>query len=253
MLQRILRLIDPPRRAAPIQERIEVHHLGFVYPVVVRRLAQARRYTLRVKAATREAVLTMPPRGSLATAKDFADRHGGWLAARFQKLPPTVALAPGALVPLRGIDHRIDHRPDAKGGAWTERGADGAPVIAVAGDAEFVARRLRDFLKREARRDIDEAARRHAGRLNVTIKRIAIKDTASRWGSCAADGSLSFSWRMILAPPFVLDYLAAHEVAHRVEMNHSPRYWRVVASIFPDYERAEAWLKRHGSGLHRWG
>ena len=248
MLRRILRLIDPPR-----EERIEVHHLGFIYPVVIRRSAQARRYTLRVKVATREAVLTMPARGSLATAKDFADRHGGWLAVRFQKMPAPVDLAPGALVPLRGVEHRVEHRPGGRGGAWTEPGPDGAPVIAVAGEAAFVARRLRDFLKREARRDIDAAVRRHAARLGVTIRRISIKDTVSRWGSCAADGSLSFSWRMILAPPFVLDYLAAHEVAHRVEMNHSARYWRVVASIYPEYERAEAWLKRHGSGLHRWG
>jgi predicted metal-dependent hydrolase len=248
MLQRILRLIDPPA-----EQRIEVHHLGTVYPVVIRRSPRARRYTLRVKAATREAVLTMPQRGSLATAQDFAARHGGWLAARFQKLPAAIDFAPGAVVPLRGVGHRIEHRPGARGGAWAEAGADGLPAIAVAGDPAHLARRVRDFLKREARRDIDEAVRRHAAGLGVSIRRIAIKDTVSRWGSCAADGSLAFSWRMILAPPFVLDYLAAHEVAHRVEMNHSTRYWRVVASIFPDYERAEAWLKRHGAELHRWG
>jgi predicted metal-dependent hydrolase len=248
MLQRILRLIDPPA-----EERIDVHHLGHVYPVVIRRSPQARRYTLRVKTATREAVLTMPQRGSMATARDFAARHGGWLAVRFQKLPEMVDFTAGVLVPLRGVPHRIAHRPGGRGGAWTESGADGVPVIAAAGEASFIARRIRDFLKREARKDIDEAARRHAARLGVSIRRISIKDTVSRWGSCAADGSLSFSWRMILAPPFVLDYLAAHEVAHRVEMNHSTRYWRVVASIFPDYERAEAWLKRHGADLHRWG
>jgi predicted metal-dependent hydrolase len=195
----------------------------------------------------------MPMRGSLATAKDFAARHGGWLAARYAKMPEMVDFVAGAEVPLRGVLHRIEHRPDARGTAWTESGASGQPLLAVAGDSSFLARRVRDFLKREARKDVDAAARRHADALGVTIKRIAVKDTKSRWGSCAADGSLSFSWRMILAPPFVLDYLAAHEIAHRVEMNHSPRYWRVVASIFPDYERAEAWLKRHGPELHRWG
>lgn len=248
MLQRILRLIDPPT-----EERIEVRHLDRIYPVVVRRSAQARRYTLKVKTATREAVLTMPLRGSMATARDFADRHGGWLAARFDKLPETVDFRDGCVVPLRGMPHLIQHRPGARGTAWTESGVDGQPVIAVAGDPSFLPRRVRDFLKREARGDIEAAARRHAAALGVSIKRISIKDTTSRWGSCAADGSLSFSWRMILAPPFVLDYLAAHEVAHRKEMNHSVRYWRVVASIFPDYARAEAWLKRHGAELHRWG
>jgi hypothetical protein len=248
MLERILRLMDPPS-----DERIMVRHLELSYPVVVRRSAQARRYTLRVKPATREAVLTMPLRGSMATARDFADRHGGWLAARFAKLPSFVDFTHGASVPLRGAAHRIDHRPATRGTAWLDVGDDGAPVIAVAGDAAFTERRVRDFLKREARRDIEASVARHAKRLGVTIRKISIKDTTSRWGSCAADGSLSFSWRMILAPPFVLDYLAAHEVAHRVEMNHSARYWKIVASIFPDYERAENWLKRNGAELHRWG
>ena len=248
MLQRILKLLD-----SPSEERIEVHHLGHVYPVVIRRAAQARRYTLRVKTATREVVLTMPLRGSITTAKDFAARHGGWLAARFQKLPEMVDFVPDALVPLRGVPHRIVHRHQSRGSAWIETGADATPIIAVAGEASFIARRVKDFLKREARRDIDRAARHYAGLLGVSIRKVSIKDTKSRWGSCASDGSLSFSWRMVLAPPHVLDYLAAHEVAHRVEMNHSSRYWRVVASIFPDYEKAEAWLKRHGAELHRWG
>jgi predicted metal-dependent hydrolase len=248
MLQRLLRLID-----RPTEERIEVRHLHHVFPVVVKRSPQARRYTLRIKSATREAVLTMPLRGNISTARDFADRHGGWLAARFQKLPEIVDFAAGATVPLRGEPHVIEHRPGGRGGAWVECGSDGRTIIAVAGEPAHIARRVRDFLKREARRDIEAAARRHATALGVSIRRVSIKDTTSRWGSCAADGSLSFSWRMILAPPFVLDYLAAHEVAHRREMNHSPRYWRVVAELYPDYEKAEAWLKRHGGELHRWG
>jgi predicted metal-dependent hydrolase len=248
MLSRILRLLDPPT-----EERIEVVHLGHAYPVVVKRSPKATRYTLRLKTATREALITMPMRGTMATARDFAERHGGWLAARYAKLPAMVDFIDGADVPLRGALHRIEHRPTARGTAWVERNADNQQIIAVAGDPGFTARRVRDFLKKEARKDIDEAAHRHAAKLGVKLKRIAIKDTKSRWGSCAADGSLSFSWRMILAPPFVLDYLAAHEVAHRVEMNHSARYWRVVASIFPDYEKAEVWLKRHGAELHRWG
>ena len=248
MLQRILRLITPAT-----EERIEVRYQDHVYPVVIRRSPQAKRYTLRVKTATREAVVTMPTSGSMATAKDFAARHGGWLATRFQKMPKLVSFTPGAFIPLRGVPHRLEHRPDARGTAWQETSVEGVSVIAVAGDASFLARRVRDFLKREARKDIEVAVRHHADALGVKIKRVSIKDTVSRWGSCAADGTLSFSWRMILAPPFVLDYLAAHEVAHRVEMNHSTRYWKVVESIFPDFEAAEAWLKRHGAELHRWG
>jgi predicted metal-dependent hydrolase len=97
------------------------------------------------------------------------------------------------------------------------------------------------------------AAHRYAAVLGVSIKRIAIRDQASRWGSCSSTGALSFSWRLILAPPFVLDYLAAHEVAHLVEMNHSRRFWRLVLQICPDAHRAKTWLDAHGADLHRHG
>ena len=114
-------------------------------------------------------------------------------------------------------------------------------------------RRVGDFLKREAQRDLDAASRRYAEALDVTIKRISVRDQSSRWGSCSSTGVLSFSWRLILAPPFVLDYLAAHEVAHLVELNHSPRFWRLLKRLNPDTERAKAWLDTHGTDLHRYG
>jgi hypothetical protein len=126
-------------------------------------------------------------------------------------------------------------------------------LLCVAGRAPHLARRITDFLKREARRELSTATRRHAAALAVTVERIAVRDTASRWGSCSHDGSVSYSWRLILAPPFVLDYLAAHEVAHRRELNHSPRFWRVVDQLTPDRRRAEAWLKAQGNSLHRYG
>ena len=99
----------------------------------------------------------------------------------------------------------------------------------------------------------DEIDRIHAGMLGVEIRRIGVRDQSSRWGSCNTDGVLSFSWRLILAPPFVLDYLAAHEVAHRLEMNHGPHFWRHVERVYPDRRTAEAWLRAHGAGLHRFG
>jgi predicted metal-dependent hydrolase len=110
-----------------------------------------------------------------------------------------------------------------------------------------------DFLKREAKRDLERASRHAATRLGVKIRRISIRDQTSRWGSCSSTGVLSFSWRLILAPPFVLDYLAAHEAAHLIEMNHSRRFWRVVERIFPETERAKAWLDTEGADLHRYG
>ena len=112
---------------------------------------------------------------------------------------------------------------------------------------------MSDFLHRQARRDLEAASKQYADRLDVEIKRISVRDQASRWGSCSTTGVLSFSWRLILAPPFVLHYLAAHEVAHLVEMNHSPRFWRVVARVCPSVERAKKWLDTYGNDLHRYG
>ena len=113
------------------------------------------------------------------------------------------------------------------------RAKSGDKILCVAGGYDFIDRRVHDFLKREARNELQKSAQEYAQALGVRVKRISIRDQSSRWGSCTSAGSLSFSWRLILAPPFVLDYLAAHEVAHLVEMNHSPRFWRVVARDLP--------------------
>jgi len=112
---------------------------------------------------------------------------------------------------------------------------------------------VRDFLKREAKADLEKASKLAAQALGVTVKRVSIRDQSSRWGSCSTTGVLSYSWRLILAPPFVLDYLTAHEVAHLIEMNHSAAFWRVVERICPDMDRARTWLNAHGTGLHRYG
>ena len=223
-----------------------------IYLVRVRRHAQARRYTLRVQAATREVVLTMPPRGSLREARAFAEKHGGWIAARLKRLPQAAPFTDGMRLPLRGTEHRIVHRRGVRGTAWTE--IDGEyRLLCVAGEAPHIPRRVRDFLKREAKRDLELASRRAAEALEVSIKRVSIRDQSSRWGSCSTTGVLSYSWRLILAPPFVLDYLAAHEVAHLVEMNHGRAFWRLVERICPDMARAKTWLDAHGGNLHRYG
>jgi predicted metal-dependent hydrolase len=237
----------------PVPQVITVEAGDEIYDVTVQRHRRARRYTLRVHPTRREAVLSMPMRGSLTDAKDFAQRHGAWLAERLRRLPDGVMFADGAVLPLRGEQVRIAHRPRARGTVWLECGADGANLLCVTGDAAHTARRVKDFLKREARRDLGVAVRRYADALGVKFKRISVRDQSSRWGSCNSDGVLSFSWRLILAPPFVLDYLAAHEVAHLVEMNHSTRFWRLVIRICPDMDRAKAWLNAHGNDLHRYG
>src|SRR5229473_1805323 len=212
--------------------RLLVKHGSQIYSIRLRRHRRARRYTLRIHPSDREAILTMPPRGTLADAKDFAQRHGGWIAARLGRLPKAAPFHTGTVVPLRGTSHRIVHR---------------------AGAVEHTDRRVHDFLKREARKDLQKAAHSYAQALGVKVKRLSIRDQSSRWGSCTTAGSLSFSWRLILAPPYVLDYLAAHEVPHLVEMNHSARFWRVVAKVCDHVERAKTWLDTHGNDLHRYG
>jgi len=231
---------------------ISVNVDGEVHPVRVRRHRQARRYTLRIHAVSREVVLTMPPRGSVKHAKDFAEKHGAWIAARLRRLPGAEPFAHGAVLPLRGHLHRIEHRPAARGTVWIETHGN-ENLLCVTGEAPHVSRRVHDYLKREAKRDLEAASRRAAQSLGIAFRSVSVRDQRSRWGSCSSSGLLSFSWRLILAPPFVLDYLAAHEVAHLVEMDHSRRFWRLVAAIYPDLSRAKAWLDAHGADLHRYG
>jgi len=231
---------------------IEIAHAGEIYRIALRRVASSRRYTLRVRAASRDVLLTMPARGTLKAAREFAERHAAWIGARLARLPKPIAFAAGEIAPLRGVDHRIVHRPGVRGVVWLEDGVDG-PLICVAGDAPHVGRRVADYLKREARRDLEAAVARHAAALGVKPRRLALRDTTSRWGSCSSTAALNFSWRLILAPPLVLDYLAAHEVAHIRHMNHSPLFWALTRRLCPDTDRAEAWLKAHGAALHRFG
>lgn len=245
-------LVRPDSRAAG-EALVVATRLGKV-AVAVRRSIQARRMTLRVRAATRDVTLTLPSRTSALAAQDFVERHVGWIEQRLARLPERIPFEPGETIPLRGAGCRIVMKDGMRGLVRLEPGLRGAePSLAVYGLVAHAPRRIADFLKREAKRDLAEAVARHAAALGVTIGKVALKDTKSRWGSCSAAGDLAFSWRLVLAPPYVLDYLAAHEVCHRKEMNHGARYWAHVARIFPDYERAEAWLKAHGATLHRYG
>lgn len=251
MSLRTLLFRRPPR--APEPQAIEVAFDRAIYRVQLRRNRQARRYTLRIQAATREVVLTMPTRGSVKEALGFAQRHGAWIAARLQRLPQATPFCDGEIIPLRGEPHRIVHRRGARGTVSIATGEGGEKLLCVSGDTPHVERRVRDFLKRQARSDLEAASRRAAQALGVAIKRVSVRDQSSRWGSCSTTGMLSYSWRLILAPPDVLDYLAAHEVAHLVEMNHSRAFWRQVERICPEFKRAKAWLDAHGADLHRYG
>lgn len=239
---------------APLEaRRLVIACANEAYEILVQRHPRARRYTLRVREARRDIVLTIPPRGSLREARAFAELNANWIATRLKRIPQPVPFTDGAIIPVRGILHRIEHRPKARGTVWPETSEQGVSVLCVAGQAAHLPRRVCDFLKREAKHDLLEATCRHAQKLGVEIERVGLRDSTSRWGSCSWDGALNYSWRLIMAPAFVLDYLAAHEVAHRRELNHSSRFWRVVDELTPERRCAEAWLKAHGNSLHRYG
>jgi predicted metal-dependent hydrolase len=214
----------------------------------LRESPRATRMTLRVDPA-RDLIQVVVPRGvTEAEAARFVARHADWVRSRLAAMPPRLPFADGAVLPFLGDDHVVRHDPRHRGGTLRAGGE-----IRVGGGAEFLARRVRDFLVTEARRELCARSRAKAERIGAAVGAVAVRDTRSRWGSCASTGRLSFSWRLILAPEPVLDYVVAHEVAHLREMNHGPRFWRLVASLNPDADGARAWLKANGVRLLRYG
>ncbi|MCB1476369.1 MAG: M48 family metallopeptidase [Rhodobiaceae bacterium] len=226
---------------------------GRSVPVILRRSPRARRISLRLGQKGDAFVLTLPVRGREGDAIHFAERHRGWMETRLDRLPAQVAFAAGESIPLRGVEHRLEARGGLRGLVRVlPESADG-PVISVPGAPEHFSRKLTDFLKAEARRDLTRSAAAYCAAIGVEERRIALRDPATRWGSCSTSGTISFSWRLIMAPPDVLDYLAAHEVAHIAHMNHGAGFWRLVRQICPHTDNAERWLKRHGRDLHAYG
>jgi predicted metal-dependent hydrolase len=226
--------------------------------VAVKISGRAKRVGLRLDPAGDRAVLTVPWGAPLDRAVRFAQDQAGWLARNLAKQPQRIAFEDGAVIPMLGREIRVRHRPDQRRGVWLQGGEatlDGAPLpeLCVSGEADHLARRVTDWLKRRAREEISPRARAHARALDRRVAKISIRDTTSRWGSCSSRAGLSFSWRLVLAPEDVLDYVCAHEAAHLVEMNHSPAFWRLVGDLVGDWEPHRRWLKRHGAELHRYG
>jgi predicted metal-dependent hydrolase len=228
------------------------HTLAFddkVVPLVFQPNKRARRIIIRLDHFHARVVVVLPSRATRDQGRRFALLNKNWISDRLAALPRAVPLRGGALVPYLGIPHRIRHRPSERGTVWRENGE-----IHVAGRPEHSRRRIEEWLKREARREIERRARAKAEEIGKPISRITLRDPKSRWGSCSPRGALSFSWRLIMAPRRVLDYVVAHEVAHLKEMNHGPRFWRLTAELTrADIEEARAWLHHEGPGLHRFG
>jgi len=215
--------------------------------IAVRVSTRARSYRLSIPHHGGP-VLTVPRHGRWSEAEAFLARQTGWLAARLKRTTPQVSFEAGARIPVRGLPHLVIATGRIRGQVSVET-IDGEPALLVPGDPEHQPRRLTDWLKDAAQHDLEARVAFHTGRLGVVAKSVRLRSQSTRWGSCSSEGRLNFNWRLILAPPFVLDYVAAHEVAHLVEMNHSPAFWATVERTLPDMARGRAWLKAHGREL----
>jgi predicted metal-dependent hydrolase len=237
----------PPQLARRELLRID----GQPVSVTIRHNPRARRLIIKVHPTTGEVSVVAPSKRALDHALDFARSEQDWIKRRLASVPRIVELALGATVLFRGKDHLVTSAARGVAPVWVEE-EDGARFIRVGGRAEHAPRRLLDFFKREARVTLAARTVDLAAKIGQRPARISVRDTQSRWGSCSTERYVSFSWRLILAPPFVLDYVVAHEVAHMRHMNHGPRFWKLVRELSPESDTAQEWLGRNGPLLHRY-
>ncbi|WP_068301767.1 SprT family zinc-dependent metalloprotease [Pararhodobacter sp. CCB-MM2] len=211
--------------------------------VQVKRSARARRLALKVSRLDGAVTLTLPQRASMKHALAFLNERRDWLAEALAGLEGPEIVGPGTLLPVEGTALRVT--PAALRSARIE---DGALLVPQARPAAAALA----WLKLRARDRLAERVAFHAARLGRRAGKLTLRDTRSRWGSCTVEGDLMFSWRLIMAPPPILDYVAAHEVAHLAQMNHSPAFWAEVSKLFPDWQTARNWLRSDGAQLHRY-
>jgi hypothetical protein len=245
-MRNLLELILPTKK--PSSSFLNIDIAGKVVKVELKRHDRARRMTLRLTRGGDGVVLSLPRLTSLGEAKSFLQRSSPWLTEQLSRQKSRVTFCAGAELPLRGQTVVLMCPHGSRGLIRLE-----GQTLIVPGRPEHVPRRLTEWLKSRASEDLLEACTRHADAMGVKVRRITVRDQKSRWGSCSSSGDLAFSWRLILAPAHVLDYVAAHEVAHLLEMNHSPRFWRHVLKHCPHAREAKNWMRHHGGDLHRYG
>ncbi|GAA6209387.1 SprT family zinc-dependent metalloprotease [Cognatishimia sp. WU-CL00825] len=217
--------------------------------VSLRRSARAKRISLRVSRLDGCVTLTVPKRISDAEALDFAQSKVSWLRRQLADRPQPVLVGFGSEIPFQGSLLTI--APSA--GHGMGRGVQlRDETLFVPGSPESAGVKALGFFKQQARQRLVAAVDRYGAALGQPYSRFTLRDTRSRWGSCSSEGALMFSWRLILAPSEVLDYVAAHEVAHLAQMNHSPAFWAVVEQLFGPHQAERNWLRRHGEKLHQY-
>lgn len=213
--------------------------------ITLRRSARSRRLSLRVSRLDGRVTLSLPTWTADSEAMAFVREKESWIRRNLAHRPEETRPEMGGTVLFEGREV-----PIIAGAVRTARLLDGALVVPKA--EHLVQARVGAFLKLSARTRLRAASDHYAGLLGRSYGTLTIRDTRSRWGSCSSEGNLMYSWRLIMAPPDVLDYVAAHEVAHLAEMNHSPAFWAVVARLLPDYVPHRGWLQTHGAKLHRY-
>jgi predicted metal-dependent hydrolase len=221
---------------------------GALASVAFRRSARASKISLRIDAAQGGVVITLPMRASRRAGLSLLQTHEAWVAEKLAALPGALPFVAGAIIPVCGQPHVITPVAAGRGGAWIEGGS-----IYVTGAPEFLARRVTDCLKRLARQKLTALAAEKARLAGLTPKCVRVKDTKTRWGSCAPDRTLAFCWRLILAPEFVQDYVVGHEVAHLRHMNHGRNFWALAETLTNHRQAASAWLGSNGQALLRVG
>lgn len=221
---------------------------GVAAPLIVRRNARAKRISLRVDGGGEAVIVVLPHRARLQDGIEVARTNAGWIAKQLEALPARVPFVDGTALPVLGRMRTICHDPGARAGVRED-----GDVLRIGGPDGRVALHISAWLKRHARAAIAEAIGRKAVQLGRSPRRIMLRDTRSRWGSCSATGTLSFSWRLVLAPPEVLDYVVAHEMAHMLVHGHGPDFWRLAGDLADDLTTGRVWLKKHGYTLFRYG
>jgi len=242
-------------------------------PIVIRKRRGTRRMVIRYQPLQHVIRLTLPSYASIRQGLRFAEEKRSWIERQIASKPKHIPFADGQVIPMFGKNYTLCH----VGGRGVVRAATQPDVgcrmldvkqkssltsdiqhltsgtILVPGDIAFMPRRLREWLKTRVKAEITQLAQSKAQQIGCPLKKISLRDTSSRWGSCSHTGNLSFSWRLVFAPYAVLDYMVCHEVAHLAEHNHGKEFWALVARLCPEHEKAERWLKTHGATLYAYG
>ena len=243
-----------PHRLVPATEVLTFHldphpHFdvsGRHIPVNIVRSSRAKNMKLKVRPSG-VVELVLPNRVALKKGLVFLQSEQDWIARNIQNIELPVPFEDGAVIPILGVPHTICHSPNARRGVWQEDG-----TIFVSGDKSHLARRVRDWIRREAKAQLIQKTALYTAKIKEPVRRITVRDQKSRWGSCSSAGNLNFSWRLLLMPEDVMAYVVAHEVAHLRHMNHKKEFWDLVQNLCPEMEDAKKWLRKNGTSLHKY-